>query len=48
MVADDYFEVAQFLSQNANDKNKFKIVSIKGERHSIKTQPFILRNSLSL
>ncbi len=35
MVADDYSENAKFLSQNASEKNKFKIVSTKRERPSI-------------
>ncbi len=38
----DYSEVAIFLSQNANEKNKFKTVSIKCERPSV----LLCRNTL--
>jgi hypothetical protein len=35
MVSEYFSEVAKFVSQNANEKNKFKIVSIKCEGPSV-------------
>ncbi len=46
MAADDYSEVAKFISQNANKKNKFKIVFIKCERPSVPAGIVILQTTV--